>query len=52
VFQGQLDQKMAQHLTEVTAEKFAEPLFERQFPHLAEHSQKNSMNQLSQLPRR
>src|SRR5262245_16936148 len=35
VFQGQLDQKMVEHLTEATSEKFAEPLFERQFPHLA-----------------
>jgi peptidoglycan hydrolase FlgJ len=28
VFQGQLDQHLAQHLTEATAAKFAEPLFE------------------------
>ena len=34
-FQGQLDQQLAQHLTEATAEKFAKPLFNRQFPHLA-----------------
>ena len=35
VFQGQLDQKLSEHLTESSAEKFAEPMFERQFPHLA-----------------
>ena len=35
VFQGQLDQTMAEHLTKATASKFAEPMFERQFPHLA-----------------
>ncbi|MEX0642977.1 MAG: rod-binding protein [Pirellulales bacterium] len=52
VFQGQLDQQMAQHLTEATAEKFVEPLFERQFPHLAKHSHQSSTNQLSQLSRR
>ena len=32
VFQGQLDQKLAEHLTEATADQFAEPLFKRQFP--------------------
>ena len=35
VFQGQLDQQLAQNLTEASASKFAEPLFERQFPQLA-----------------
>ena len=34
-FQGQLDQQLAEHLTEATADRFAEPLFNRQFPHLA-----------------
>ena len=29
VFQGQLDQKLSEHLTESSAEKFAEPMFER-----------------------
>lgn len=38
VFQGQLDQHMVEHLTEATAEKFAQPLFDRQFPHLAKSS--------------
>ncbi|MEX2306557.1 MAG: rod-binding protein [Pirellulales bacterium] len=32
VFQGQLDQKLAEHLTEASAARFAEPMFERQFP--------------------
>ncbi len=36
VFQGQLDQTMAEHLTKASASKFAEPMFERQFPQLAE----------------
>ena len=35
VFQGQLNQKLAEHLTEASASRFAEPLFERQFPRLA-----------------
>jgi hypothetical protein len=34
-FRGQLDQKLAEHLTEATADRFAEPLFKRQFPELA-----------------
>ena len=52
VFQGQLDQKMAEQLTEATAAKFAEPLFEKQFPHLVERTQHDEMNQLAQLRRR
>ena len=35
VFQGQLDQQLAEHLTEASADRFAEPMFERQFPQLA-----------------
>lgn len=52
-FQGQLDQTMSQELTKSTASTFADPLFARQFPHLAE-SQKQSggLAELSQLPRR
>src|SRR5262245_27097717 len=34
-FQGQLDQYLSQHLTEATADRFAEPMFNRQFPNLA-----------------
>ena len=34
-FRGQLDQKLAEHMTAASAERFAEPLFARQFPHLA-----------------
>jgi hypothetical protein len=51
VFQGQLDQHMVEHLTEATADKFAEPLFERQFPHLANESNNDKLNQLTQLRR-
>jgi Rod binding domain-containing protein len=35
VFRGQLDQHLADHLTETTADQFAQPMFERQFPMLA-----------------
>lgn len=35
VFQGQLDQTMAEHMTAASAKQFAEPMFELQFPHLA-----------------
>jgi len=50
VFQGQLDQQLAEHLTEASAAKFAEPMFERQFPHLATAATSN-LDQLSQLRR-
>jgi Rod binding domain-containing protein len=51
VFQGQLDQQLAQHLTETSAERFAEPMFERQFPQYAEKSAPSELDQLSQLRR-
>jgi len=57
-FQGQLDQQLAEHLTEATAEQFAKPLFKRQFPHLAEadaagHTTDTAiLDQLQTLPRR
>jgi peptidoglycan hydrolase FlgJ len=35
VFQSQLDQTLAEHMTAATADRFADPLFDRQFPHLA-----------------
>jgi hypothetical protein len=34
-FRGQLDLKLAEHMTEASAERFADPLFARQFPRLA-----------------
>jgi hypothetical protein len=52
VFQGQLDQKLAEHLTESSASRFAEPMFERQFPRLAAELQNQKLDQLTQLPRR
>src|SRR5436190_16546198 len=36
VFQGELDQTMAEHLTKASASTFADPMFERQFPQFAE----------------
>lgn len=57
-FQGQLDQKLAEHLTKASADKFAEPLFRRQFPHLAEQADaqpgklNTSLDQLQTLTRR
>jgi hypothetical protein len=35
VFRGQLDQTLAEHMSKATADRFADPLFDRQFPHLA-----------------
>jgi Rod binding domain-containing protein len=52
VFQGQLDQEMAQHLTETSADKFAEPMFERQFPHLAKKEARGDLGQINALSRR
>ena len=51
VFQGQLDQKLAEHLTEASAEQFAVPMFERQFPHLAKDRPVVGLNQLHSLRR-
>ena len=39
VFQSQLDQKLAEHLTETSAHRFAEPMFERQFPQFSARHQ-------------
>jgi len=35
IFQGQLDQRLAEELSHASADKIAEPMFARQFPHLA-----------------
>lgn len=57
-FQGQFDQKLAEHLTKASADKFAEPLFRRQFPQLAEQDAagpghlNTALEQLQTLPRR
>jgi Rod binding domain-containing protein len=50
-FQGQLDQTLSQHMTKASASRFADPMFERQFPHLA-GNRTESFEQLAQLPRR
>jgi Rod binding domain-containing protein len=52
VFQGQLDQALAEHLTAASVSRFAEPMFERQFPHLAKQSSSGEFDQLTQLRRR
>jgi hypothetical protein len=52
-FQGQLDQTMTEQLTKASASKFAEPMFERQFPRLAEAEKaRPDLNPLIQLSRR
>jgi peptidoglycan hydrolase FlgJ len=35
VFRAQLDQTMAEHMTSATASRFADPMFQRQFPKLS-----------------
>jgi Rod binding domain-containing protein len=58
VFQGQLDQQMAQELTESTSWSFVEPMLHRQFPHLARETSnaapapQNGLFPLDQLSRR
>jgi Rod binding domain-containing protein len=51
VFQGQLDQTMSEHMTKASASKFAEPMFERQFPQFAETPRSGGFNELAQLRR-
>src|SRR4051795_1069928 len=51
VFQGQLDQTMAEHLTKATASRFADPMFERQFPQFAQAQPASGLNDLGQLRR-
>ena len=51
VFQGQLDQTMAEHLTKASASKLAEPMFERQFPQFAEAKPASGLDVLNQLRR-
>lgn len=51
VFQNQLDQTMSQQMTKATASKFADPMFERQFPNLADSKAPHDLSQLSQLRR-
>lgn len=52
VFQGQLDQTMAQQMTKASASTLADPMFERQFPNLADSKPAVGLEQLSQLQRR
>lgn len=55
-FRGQLDQQLAQQLSKSTAERFAKPMFHRQFPHFAANDGKGStaidLEQLHALSRR
>jgi hypothetical protein len=48
-FQSQLDQKLAEHLTEASADRFAEPMFERQFPGLSDGARSMDLSQLENL---
>jgi len=36
IFQGQLDQTLAEEMTAASADRFSEPMFRQQFPHLAD----------------
>jgi Rod binding domain-containing protein len=57
VFQGQLDQTMADAMTKSTATRFADPMFHRQFPNMDTGTPKPQpatvdLSQLEQLSRR
>jgi flagellar protein FlgJ len=58
IFRSQLDQHLADHMTEASADKFAEPMFRQQFPRqaalLAEHEKRAAadLTDLSGLRRR
>lgn len=60
VFRGQLDQTLSEQMTRASADQFAGPMFELQFPELAsvlrEHeqngSERGSLSSLAQLSRR
>jgi flagellar protein FlgJ len=59
IFQGQLDQTMAEQMTKASADRFAEPLFHQQFPNAPNPTDKavtnrpgRGLNDLSQLSRR
>jgi peptidoglycan hydrolase FlgJ len=58
VFRGQLDQTLTEHLTEATADRFAEPLLKQQFPQYRDKPPEmdfainSDLNQLHALPRR
>jgi Rod binding domain-containing protein len=53
VFQSQLDQVLSEHMTEASADKIADPMFERQFPRQAavlESAKNRDMLSLKDLP--
>ncbi len=58
VFQGQLDQTLAQEMTVTSADQIADPMFRQQFPQQAElirrseESSKPGLDDLQQLRRR
>lgn len=58
VWQGQLDAQLAEHMTEASADQFADPMFRQQFPQQAallaetEDKQLASLGDLSALRRR
>lgn len=56
VFRSQLDQTLADHMTEASADRIADPMFRRQFPQqaalIAEADQSATLRDLDQLRRR
>jgi hypothetical protein len=59
VFRGQLDQALAEHMTEASADRFTEPMFRHQFPNRADKAtdggfsaSASGLKALDQLPRR
>jgi Rod binding domain-containing protein len=59
IFQGQLDQTLADQMTKASADRFAEPMLRQQFPNLDPQAgrlttakQTSNLNDLNQLARR
>jgi Rod binding domain-containing protein len=54
VFQSQLDQQLADVMSEASASQIAEPMFARQFPHQAQllaDAEKHSRSEMTDLAR-
>src|ERR1044072_5684187 len=44
VFQSQLDQTMAEQFTKTSASKFADPMFDRQFPQISNENRSSGLS--------
>ena len=52
MFRGQLDQTLAEHMTKATADQFAGPMFDLQYPQLASLLEEHESQQQQQAAAR